>query len=178
MDIGYRRLALMACVCLLLMAASLFALLSMIGFQSAPASASYSDLEVKTAMLTAAMDEVGVCSPRDAALLWAKGVKQRNAAMQYAALSGPLKERFSKAWEQTAPNWVTGVSSPWISEYHIADAQQKDGVYTCILEFAAETSTGPAGTHDVKLTVEEDGGLWHITQIEKDNTFGVYTGER
>ena len=173
----YQKLRWLACICLLLMTASVLLLVGIIAPQAMPAAAAYNDLQVKAAVLTAALDEVGVCSPRDAVLLWAKGIKLRSAALQYAVLSGPLKERYSKAWEQTAPGWVTGVSSPWISKYEINSEHQKDGVSTYEIVFTAETSTGTAGTYAASITVETDRGFWRITCIKTDDALRVYTGD-
>ncbi len=173
----YQKLIWLACFCLLLMTASVFLLASMMNRQDMPAAAAYTDLQVKTKMLTAALGEVGVCSPRDAALLWAKGIKLRNAALQYAVLSGPLKERFLKAWEQTAPGWVTGVSSPWISKYELNSEHHRDGIYTYVIVFTADTSTGTAGTYTARITVEADHGFWRITHIDTDDAFRVYMGD-
>lgn len=171
-----QKLGLLACISFVLLTASLLVLAGTAIHSSKPVSASYNDLEVKTNLLTAALDEVGVCGPREAALLWAKGVKQRNAALQYAVLSHELKLRYAKAWEQTAPGWVTGVSSPWISEYKIIDEQQKDDIYTYILEFTAATSTGVKGVYGATLTVAADGGYWRISHIDMDEALNVYTG--
>ncbi len=172
-----QKLGLLACISLMLLTASLLALAgTFTRFQSAPASASYSDLEVKTAMLTAALDEVGVCGPKDAALVWAKGVRLRNAALQYAVLSHELRQRYAKAWERTAPGWVTSVSSPWISGFEITDERHEDDVYTYALAFTAATSTGIQGVYDATLTVETDRGFWRITRLDTDEALKSYTG--
>lgn len=175
---SYQRCGLRACVCLMLAAASVLALAGLISRQAAPAAAAYDARQVKEAMLMAALDEVGACSAEDAVLLWAKGVKLRNAAMQYAALSRELKRQYSKAWERTAPEWVTGVSSPWISRYEIVGERREYGVYTYALELTAKTSTGTAGVYAAQLTVEKDGGFWRITRIDMDEALKAYTGDQ
>ena len=170
-----QKLGLFACLCLIVLAVSVLALAGTITRQTAAAPAD-SDLQVKAAMLTAALDEVGVCSPKDAALLWAKGLKLRSGALQYAVLSHGLKEQYAKTWEQTAPGWVTGVSSPWVSGYEIVGERHENGVYTYALEFTTQTSTGEQGVYSAKLTEAMEDGFWRITLIKADEALDVYTG--
>src|SRR3712207_3307429 len=59
---------------------------------------------------------------QDAALAWAKGVKTRNGALQFAVLSTELRNK--RATEYANLNWVTGASSPWVSNYKISSQKQ------------------------------------------------------
>ncbi len=133
--------------------------------------------EVRSQLLMEAMDRVGVCSPEDAARLWADGVKGRSGAMQYAALSTRLKKEYAAALESSFPNWVTGMSSPWVDRVEIAKSnRQTTGQYTFQIQFHMVTSTGPAGTLGACLVVAEEGGFWRVTAMAYDDGLVPYTG--
>lgn len=53
-----------------------------------------------------------------AAWLWAKAVKERNGAVQYLLMCPALQKENLTRLENS--NWVTGVSSPWVSDYRVA----------------------------------------------------------
>lgn len=56
-------------------------------------------------------------TPKAVATAWAQAVKDRNGKAQYMLMCSELqKANFSNF---KALNWVTGVSSPWISSYKI-----------------------------------------------------------
>lgn len=132
---------------------------------------------LRARLLTEAMDYVGVCSPEAAAEVWAEGLMRRSAAMQYAVMDEDLKEEYAKALEETAPNWVTGASSPWVSAYSII-RQEETGPNARVLTLDIETatSTGAAQTLRAVLTIEQRGEFWRITDIKADEALKAYTG--
>ncbi|OQB25529.1 MAG: hypothetical protein BWY11_00289 [Firmicutes bacterium ADurb.Bin182] len=133
--------------------------------------------EIRSALLIEAMDGVGVCNPYDAPNIWAKGLKKRNAAMQYSVLSNKLKNPYKKQLEKTFPNWVTGVSSPWVEDVTIAGAEKPaENEYVFDLKVYTMTSAGPAGEYDARLTVSLEDGFWRISDIDMDKELEVYTG--
>ncbi len=132
--------------------------------------------ETRNKLLLETMAYVGVSSPDEAAKVWAQGVKLRNAAMQYAVMSSELKESYAARLEKTAPNWVTGVSSPFVSGFGITDIKTQGNKSTVTLSFATATSTGPAQTFAAKLTIEPEGDVFRITNIEADKGLSAYTG--
>lgn len=133
--------------------------------------------EVRSRLLMQAMEEVGVCTPEKAAEVWAKGLITRNAAMQYSVMSEKLKEEYEKQLEENFPNWVTGVSSPWVENYEIVKTESTDkNTYIFHLRIFTKTSTGPAGEYKAILTVEYGNGFWRITKISADKELSVYTG--
>lgn len=69
--------------------------------------------------------------------LFAKANKERNAAVQFMLFSDQLKTKFKDSW----PNWVSGVSSPWITSYTIKKAAGKNGQYQITYQWA--TAKGP-----------------------------------
>lgn len=133
--------------------------------------------EIRSGLLMNAMDRVGVCAPEDAARLWADGVAGRSAALQYAALSQRLKGEYAAQLEQTFPNWVTGVSSPWVEQYEIVKSDHPShGHYTYQLRFFTATSSGPAGTLGACLIVAEEDGFWRVAALAYDDGLAAYTG--
>ena len=132
--------------------------------------------ETRDKLMREAMAYIGVSSPDEAAKVWAQGVKLRNAAMQYAMMSSELKDSYAARLEKTAPNWVTGVSSPYVSGFGITDIKTEGNKSIVTLSFATATSTGPAQTYAAKLTIEPEGDFWRITNIEADKGLSAYTG--
>jgi hypothetical protein len=133
--------------------------------------------EVRSELLMEAMDQVGVSKPEQAAEVWANGLVARSAALQYAVMTKTLKDEYAARLEETFPNWVTGVSSPWVDSYKITRSEvtsEKSRVFG--LTFSLKTSTGPAGTLNAILTVVREGDFWRITKITADEGLDVYTG--
>ncbi|MGX8702406.1 hypothetical protein [Caproiciproducens sp.] len=143
----------------------------------AAAVAEVDQYEVRTGLLMDAMDRVGVCAPEAAAAVWADGLKGRSGAMQYSVMDSRLKKEYVQQLDQYNPNWVTGVSSPWIESYKITgQTQTGSGQYEIRLSFSTVTSGGPAGDYHAALTVVRDGGFWRITKISADEGLHPYMG--
>lgn len=124
-----------------------------------------------------AMLYLGVCSAEKAVDLWARGLKERSAAMQYAVMDSKLKERYASALKKNAPDWITGVSSPWVSDYSVFDiSETAQGLRLYSLNVTTETSAGPAQTYLAVLALEYDGSFWRIAALSLDEQLGVYTG--
>lgn len=135
------------------------------------------DCCVRARLLAEAMDSVGVCSPEEAVDVWMRGLAARSAAMQYAVMDAPLRAQYAAALEQTAPNWVTGVSSPWVGGYDVFDVSEAgDGLRLYSLHVTTETSTGPAGTYLAVLALQKNGGYWQIGGLCADDELRAYTG--
>ncbi|MFT9849721.1 DL-endopeptidase inhibitor IseA family protein [Aneurinibacillus sp. REN35] len=102
--------------------------------------------------------------PEKAADIWAKGLKLRNGALQYAVLSPQLKK--SRLSEFEKQNWITGVSSPWIEAYQIIKTKKVNATtFTYDIRFTLATSTGTAGSEDFRLTVQQYKKNWYVSQI-------------
>jgi hypothetical protein len=133
--------------------------------------------KVRSGLLMEAMGDVGVCKPEDAARVWAEGLKTRSAARQYAVMASDLKTEYARQLEKTFPNWVTGVSSPWVESYEItAPTKTDEDNYSFVIQFSTATSTGPAGQYNASLVVTRQGDFWRITKIDADKELSVYTG--
>jgi hypothetical protein len=144
--------------------------------QNAP-SGTDADTGVRERLLTDAMDCVGVCSPEKAVDVWVRGLMQRSAAMQYAVMDDSLRDEYAKSLEKTAPDWVTGTSSPRVSGYaigRIIETAQGQQVYT--ISVMTDTTDGPAGEYLVVLAVRKQGDFWRIGGICGDDGLSAYTG--
>jgi hypothetical protein len=133
--------------------------------------------EGRLALLQEAVSYLGVCSPEEAVALWVRGLMERNAAMQFSVMSEKLKQRYMEKLEQSAPGWVTGVSSPWVSGYRITDiSETAEGLKLYSLEIQTETSTGPAQSYLAVLVLNQEGSYWRIAALSLDEELGAYTG--
>lgn len=132
---------------------------------------------VRNELLLEALDHVGVCDPKSAAAVWAEGLRLRNAALQFSVMDFDLRAEHMARLESTFPNWVTGVSSPWIEGYELLRTTPLGDARAEIeLKFATATSTGAAGSYHATLTVERDGAFWRVARIDADEGLSAYTG--
>ena len=145
---------------------------------SANTASSQTDIyKIRSMLLTKAMDSVGVCEPERAADVWAKGLMDRSAALQYSTMTKQLKNEYAKKLKSTFPNWVTGVSSPWVSGYKITKTEKPDEkTYVYTLLISTKTSAGPAGAYNAVLTVVKEGEFWCVSSIIADRELYAYTG--
>ncbi len=121
-------------------------------------------LQNQVKQLEAALAPAG---PQEAVETWARGVKSRNGALQYAVLSPELKEQ--KRLEFEGMNWVTGTSSPWVESYRIEDKAQGEAEWEYAVSFEFASSTGPAGSYTSIVTARQYGQSWYVSQINDDN---------
>ncbi|HHV51598.1 MAG TPA: hypothetical protein GXX54_07870 [Clostridiales bacterium] len=133
--------------------------------------------EIRSRLLMEAMDMVGACEPKTAAEIWASGLVKRSAALQYSVMAKELKAEYARQLEETAPNWVTGVSSPWVDSYKILNIKDSNqNQKTIEIEFALATSTGPAGEYNATLYLTQDGEFWRISNLSFDGELFPYIG--
>ena len=120
-------------------------------YVSIPAAiAQANDYEVRSRLLMEAMEKAGVCEPEDAALVWASGLDMRSAALQYAVMDAQLKAEYARQLEETSPNWVTGMSSPWIESYSI-EKIKRPGRDSRIIRLVFSTASSTGRTHTIWL---------------------------
>lgn len=132
---------------------------------------------VRSQLLKEATDSVGSCDVASAAQTWAQGVKQRNGALQYAVMSRRLKEAYATDLETTFPNWVTGVSSPWVDSFKVLSTQEaKEDVFSVKLQFVTATSSGPYASYNTVLTIVNEDGFWRVDQVQTEPGLLPYTG--
>lgn len=141
------------------------------------AAKSGSVFAARNRLLLEALNHVGVCDPESAANAWAEGIRLRNGAIQASAMTSDLRAEYLTQLENAFPNWVTGVSSPFIERYELLKVTQlSDARAEIALRFTAATSAGAAGTHMASLTIDREGPFWRISKIDADDELFVYTG--
>jgi len=114
-------------------------------------------------------------SADDAVNAWAKAVKSRNGAVQYALLGPELQSRTAKTYEEL--NWVTGVSSPWVGSYQVSNqADVEPGTAAYDVAFQLKTSTGNAGEGTVRVTVGKQDDKWKVMKLETTSGSDVLNG--
>lgn len=123
----------------------------------------------KAELFQKAIDEFGALTPDDAALLWGKGVKERNGALQYAVMSDELKKTYKEHLDKNYPAWVTGFSSPWVEKVDIIESKSvSKGEYEVVMQFELATSAGSEGKHLAKLSVYNEGRFWVVNNVAAD----------
>lgn len=108
-------------------------------------------------------------TPDEAAELWAKGIKERNGAFQYAVLNKALKKDFKVlAEKRDRLGWVIGFSSPWVESYKITKEKLNGSTWKYEIVFKAITSLPESYTWNATLIVSKEDNKWRIVDIEKD----------
>lgn len=127
-------------------------------------------LEEKSKLLKEALDEFAATSKEQVINIYAKGVKKRSGPMQYSVMSKNLKSQFEKKMiESQNYAWVTGVSSPWVTDYKIMKLQKVSrNEYKVTIAFFLETSSGPYKTEKTLLTINQKNNRWYITDIKEE----------
>jgi len=97
---------------------------------------------------------------------WARGVKTRNGALQFAVLSPELQMKMRQ--EFSGNGWVTGVSSPWVNDFSITNTGSSENSATYEVRFKLATSTGNTGEDLVKVSVKQNKTTWYITKATSD----------
>jgi hypothetical protein len=111
-------------------------------------------------------------TPEETISTWAKAVKDRNGALQYALFVENSKLGQKKSLEQF--HWVTGVSSPWVESYKvISQKENPDKTLDVVVEFDLATSAGYAGKDPAKLTLIKKGDQWFIRDLGPYNEQAV-----
>lgn len=141
-----------------------------------PAMKQADNYEVRSRLLMEAMGAVGSCEPEEAASTWASGLLKRSAALQYAVMDDTLKAEYARQLETSSPNWVTGVSSPWVEDFRIENVESpNENTRVAELVFSTATSTGPAGEYTAVLQLKRQGSFWRVSKIEQDEELYPYT---
>ncbi|MDM8311266.1 MULTISPECIES: hypothetical protein [Clostridium] len=129
-------------------------------------------LEEKNKLFREALDNFGASSIEEAVNLYCEGVEQRSGPLQYSVMCSILKKDFTDKME-TDKNyaWVTGVSSPWVTEYKTLDTKKiNNDTYLVTVEFTLNDSKGVFGKNKVELELKSHDEKWCISRIhEEDN---------
>ncbi|ACL76290.1 stalk domain-containing protein [Ruminiclostridium cellulolyticum] len=102
-------------------------------------------------------------SAKACADMYTKAVKERKGVIQYGLMSPQLRTAKKAGFEEM--NWVTGVSSPWVTSYNIKD----NGNGTFKITFHWATSTGKSPDTIATLTVSKvkDQEYYEISAIKE-----------
>ncbi len=128
----------------------------------------------KASLFQEAINEFGATFPEQSVNLWAKGVKERNGALQYAVMDEKLKSKFSNYLEKNRPSWVTGGSSPWIETYEIKLNKVDTFTYKAEVVFSLATSAGSLGSYPAYLQIVKQSNYWMIKDIQMDEKLRQY----
>lgn len=170
MRIIFKRLKIIICASLV------FCLMFSVSKAVAPDN-ECSKYKVRYELLVDAMELVGVFSPDDTVAVWAKGLKTRNAAIQYSVMGHDLKKDFLRQLNENGSNWVTGMSSPWVESFQIINKEiQSKNKILFKLKIVTATSAGLADSYNALLTVCLENGFWRITNIRADEGLFPYMG--
>ncbi|MBS4174389.1 hypothetical protein [Bacillus sp. FJAT-49736] len=113
-------------------------------------------------------------TPALSANTWAKAVKDRNGALQYALFTDKKKAASKKSLERS--HWVTGVSSPWVESYRVSQIEKKDKSIDYKVEFDLYTSAGKVGIDEAILHLLKKDNQWYINGIfpGSSKTIGIW----
>lgn len=133
--------------------------------------------KVRSELLMDAMKNVGVCSPEETVDVWVTGLMQRSAAIQYSVMSDALRTEYVKHLEKNNPNWVTGMSSPWVSGYEVVKTESPND-NTRIVQLTVQTvsSAGPEQSYKAELTITKEENFWRISKMALQEELSAYTG--
>jgi hypothetical protein len=135
------------------------------------------DNEIDNELLLEAVDSLGVYTPIEAAQVWGTGLKSRNAALQYSVMNDELKKKYKIELEKNAPNWVTGVSSPWVDSYSILSVENIAlNEYIVEVLFFFSTPEGHYGSAKALLNISRYGNFCKIDKIAMEDFLYPYTG--
>ena len=128
-------------------------------------------LELKNKLFIDAIDNFGATSPQEAVILYCEGVKSRSGPLQYSVMCDELKKSFKSNMDSNKNYaWVTGVSSPSVSDYKVINIKKIDSkTYIFKVKFSLEYALKPIGYTYTSLKVEKFDNKWCITNIKESN---------
>jgi opacity protein-like surface antigen len=142
---------------------------------AAPVSQGIDIFETRSELLMDATNYTGVPTPEAAAAVWAKGLQNRSAAMQYTVMTQNLKDSFAGFLDALGSNWVTGQSSPSVLGFEIANISRQNGRAKADLEFKVGSPSEPAQTYNATLWLVNESGFWRIEKIAADPQIGAWS---
>jgi len=95
--------------------------------------------------------------------MYANAVKERKGAIEYALYSEKLRAAAKANFEDL--NWVTGVSSPWVTGYDIKNTSK--GNYDIVFHWATSAGKAPDSTTKVTVGNIADQEYWQITGVQE-----------
>jgi hypothetical protein len=83
-------------------------------------------------------------NPKAVASAWANAEKSRNGAVQYMLMCPDLQKENVNNLDEL--NWVTGVSSPWITNVKIISQKKNQTTWKFDIQYTFSTGGGSAGS--------------------------------
>ncbi|MEK4155613.1 hypothetical protein NYE27_11090 [Paenibacillus sp. FSL R10-2779] len=136
---------------------------------SAPVTMTRVNGELLSAMPKPAPESKRIILPSaiQASELYGFGLQHRNASIQYSIFSKEFKKIMYPRFVEL--NWVTGVSSPWITNYEVTKEtiiNKNSEVIEMRLDTA--TSSGPAPSIFLTISLVQEKNSWVITGVTSD----------
>lgn len=132
--------------------------------------------KTRSELLMDATKYTGVNSPEAVAEVWATGLKDRSAALQYTVMTAKLQKEYAEQLDELRSNWVTGVSSPWVQSFSITDVTKTDDLHVKLkLKVEVVATKTPSQYYYAKLWLIREGDFWRIERIWTDDELYTYT---
>jgi hypothetical protein len=173
-------------LCLPFLFLLVFATLCLSNFATSVSSTSVCNIDVfseseiyktRYQLLIETLDYVGVCSPENAAEVWANGLMMRNAAMQYAMMTRAYKDKYLDKLGLDS-NFVTGQSSPSIMSFSIEKINLINSTNAnIVVKFEIGSPSTISKFYYANLSIIKENNFWRISTIEAPNEIVQYTGQ-
>ncbi|SBW06296.1 exported hypothetical protein [uncultured Eubacteriales bacterium] len=132
--------------------------------------------KTRSELLMDATGYTGVFTPEQASEVWAKGLEQRSAAMQYTVMTNKLKMEYAEQLDRLGSNWVTGMSSPSVQGYTLTEINKTDDTHAEInLSIEVAATWSPSEFYNAKLWLTREGEFWRVDRILTDDGLYPYT---
>ncbi|WP_024831237.1 stalk domain-containing protein [Ruminiclostridium josui] len=102
-------------------------------------------------------------SAKECAELYAKAIEERKGVLQYGLMSPQLRAVKKTYFEEL--DWVTGVSSPWITTYNIKD--NGDGTFKITFHWTTSAGKSPDTIVTLSISKVKDQDYFEITDIKE-----------
>ncbi|PUA36980.1 hypothetical protein C8Z91_22855 [Paenibacillus elgii] len=110
-------------------------------------------------------EAVAADSPKEAVQTFAKGLKNRNGALQYAVMSKKMREEIGN--EYAANRWQTGSSSPWYASITANEGvQNDDGTWLFELHGVLTDSTNQQEDWRFSFKALKENSRWVVEELK------------
>lgn len=99
-------------------------------------------------------------TPEKTAELYAKAIHTRNGALFLVVVTSQIGQKY---YSYLRPNFVPGVSSPWMDSYELGECtENKDGTVSAEISFVWKTSDSEDVSEFAIVMQKQDDGRWLI----------------
>lgn len=104
-------------------------------------------------------------SPKEAVQTFAKGLKNRNGALQYAMMSKKMREEIGNNY--AANRWQTGSSSPWYASITVNEGvHNEDGTWLFELHGVLTDSTNQQEDRHFSIKALKENNRWVVEEVQ------------